>query len=127
MHHHGPDTAIVLVATVIADLIVGGGWGVVAIGLLLFLRALKVRRLAELTPGTPEEPSVPLRIVFAGLALMFWPAGLAMGLFFLTKPATVRAGVLCLQMLILNFSFAVVAAIAIVTAMAIAMPALFLP
>jgi hypothetical protein len=125
---HHADTVIVLVSTVIADLIVGGGWAVMALGLVLALRAWQTKQLAALPPGAEEEPPAALKLVFAGLSLFFWPAGLAMGLYFLSKPATVRAGVLCAWMLLLNFSLAVVAAIGIVTAGAVLMPELlFLP
>ena len=97
---------------------------VIATGLVVLLRGWRRRLLAALPPDVPEEPGTGLKLVFAGLSPMFWPAGLAMSALLLSKPATVRAGVLCAYVPILNFSIAVITAIVIVTVGAVLMPEL---
>lgn len=121
------DATIALIATAIADIIVLGGWIVIAVAIGAFVQRVTSRQLAALPEGKAEEPAGAMFFVLAAIALLFWPAGLALGIYFLSKPETARAGRACVAMLVANFSFAVLVAIAIVTGVAIAFPELLSP
>ena len=122
------ERVILLVSTAIADVIVGGGWAVTAAAVAVWLRAIRERRLAELPAGVAEDPSGALVWVFAGVSFVFWPAGLALGLWFLSKPPSARTGYWCLMALLGYVSVSVVVAIGIVTVGAALLPtSLLLP
>ena len=120
-----PDTTILLIATGIADFIVGFGClGLCA--LLVWAIRRRVNTLLEgLAADAVEEPAPPISYLIYMLALFFWPAGLGFGLYFLTKPETARAGGVCMYMLLIYVTFSVVLAIGIVTAGVVLMPQLF--
>lgn len=121
------DATIALISTVIADVLVLGGWVVTAVLIAVFTNRVMNRQLAALPEGKAEEPQGAMWVVLVAIALFFWPAGVALGILFLGKPETARAGRACVAMLLVNFSFAVVVAIGIVTAVALAFPQLLVP
>lgn len=120
-----PDPVILLFATIIADLIVGVGASIMLLAGGLLIRARRNTVLEKLPPGAVEEPAGATALLFYGLSLLFWPAGLALGLWFLSKPESARAGAICLWMVLAYVAFSVVAAIGVVTALAAFAPQWF--
>jgi hypothetical protein len=117
------DALIVLLATLIADGIVGVGWLGLAAVVVVLLRA-RVRMLLAAEPDAPDEPEGAVRWLCFGGSLLFWPAGVILTILFLQKAATARAGQVCAWMLLAYVSASVVLAIAIVTVGAAMFPAL---
>lgn len=120
-----PDTAALLFATIAADVIVGVGSAVMLVAGALLIRSRRDAMLARLPADTPEEPTGAVALAFYGLSLLFWPAGVALGLWFMSKPQSARAGAVCLWMVLAYLAFSVVVAIAIVTAAALLAPQWF--
>jgi hypothetical protein len=102
-----------------------GGWLVVGGSLAVLVSRAAGRKLAELPPGRAEEPEGAVRYALYAVSLLFWPAALAIGAWFLSKPETARAGKICLYLALGYFTFSVVVACAIVTAIALAFPEMF--
>jgi hypothetical protein len=102
---------ILLIATIIADLIVLGGFGAFAVYAVRALNA-KVRAAT-----IAEAPDTNRALYYLG-AVLFWPLGLALGMARVQKPETVRSGRVLLLIALGHFAFAVLAAIAIVTVVA---------
>jgi hypothetical protein len=99
---------ILLIATVIADLIVLGGFGAFAV---YAVRALNAKARAVTVPEAPDS-SRPV-LYLAGV--FFWPLALALGMARVQKPETVRSGRVLLLIALGHFAFATLAAIALVT------------
>jgi hypothetical protein len=118
------DPVVLLVATFIADAIVGGGWLLALVPLVWLIRSRRGEVLAR-NPTAADEPAGAVRWLLYAVALLFWPAALALSLYFFTKPETVRAGAVCAYLLLAYLTFSVVAAIGIVTAAAALAPQWF--
>jgi hypothetical protein len=119
---HNDDAFIALISTVIADGIVGGAWFGVLVALLFVVQVRTRSMLAQLEPGTPEEPAAPLNYLAYAGSLLFWPCGLVLSILFLSKPATARAGRICAWLTLAYFTFSVVLAIVIVTVVMVMYP-----
>jgi hypothetical protein len=111
--------SILLVSTILADLIVLLGFGIAAFFAIRHLNT-KVAR----TP-VPEAPDASRPLLYLG-GVLFWPLALALGMVRLGKPETVRSARVLLLIAIGHFTFAVLAAIAIVTVVAIHPPQIVL-
>jgi len=109
------DPVALVIATVIADLIVAGGWVVMLVAAVVWLRKRQATLLAQLPPDAVEEPEGLIRWALYVVSFIFWPAALAIGAYFLGRPQTVRAGVVCSYLFLAYVSVSVVVAIAIVT------------
>ena len=105
---------ILLVSTIIADAIVMIGFAVAAVFAIRMLNAK-----ARTAPMPPPDPARAL--LYLG-AVVFWPLALGLGMAKLGKPETVRTARVLLLITIGHFTFAVLAAVAIVTAVAIDPP-----
>jgi hypothetical protein len=102
---------LLLVATIIADLIVLGGF--VAFGVYA-VRAMNAKVRATTAAEAPDS-SRPL--LYLG-AVLLWPLALALGMARMQKPETVRSARVLLSIALGHFAFATLAAIAIVTVVA---------
>lgn len=91
-----------------ADIIVLGGWIVIAI-LLWTVASRKVSDDVEDTVGNT-------RFAFYGLGCLFWPAAVILAFYFLGKPETARTGRGMVGSFIGTITMCVFIAIAIVTA-----------
>lgn len=116
------DAIVLLVATALADLIVLVGWVGLAVGVWIVVTVRMKALLARLPEGKAEEPEGVVRYLLYAVSLVFWPAGVALALYFLTKPETARAGRVCVAMVLVYVTLSVLLAIGIVTAVAVAMP-----
>jgi hypothetical protein len=110
--------AILLVATILADLIVVAGVGA---GLYFAVRQLNAK--VRGAPVQAPDPSLP--VLYLACAL-FWPVALALGMARLGKPETVRSARVMLLIVVGYFALSTVAAIAIVTAVALDPPSIVL-
>lgn len=113
------EPAILLLATIAADLIVLVGFLVAAFFVVKFVDG-RVERALQQPPTGPGPADLKL-LAYAASAL-FWPAALGFGLTWLNKAESAREGRVCLLLGLAQFGLAVLAAIAIVTGVAIAMP-----
>ncbi len=115
----GREATMLLLATIAADLIVLVGFLLAA---FFVVRLVNGRvESALLRPPTGPGPGDLKLLAYAASAL-FWPAALGFGLTWLGKPESTREGRVCLFLGIAHFALAVVAAIAIVTGVAVLMP-----
>lgn len=119
------DKVIVLVATGIADLIVGGGGAFGAVVLGFGLHRAVARMTATLPDPRVVEPS--WRWAAYALSVLQWPAALGFTIWFLTRPETARAALVCYWILVAWLALSTVLAIAIVTAGAWFLPPGLLP
>lgn len=95
------ERVVQLVALVVAEMIVGFGWLVLATVVIVLVN----RRVSRLSPGTKMEPWGWL----VGLAsFCFWPAAIVLGIVFLRDPKRVRVGRACVFGGLLNMTAAVV-------------------
>ena len=123
MSGSSPDLIVHFVAVGIANACVGIGWLVV---LVLAVFGIRRWRDAVLARGTGEEEQLGgLKWLAYVLAITFWPAAVVLGLLFLRKRATARAGAVCFYLLLAYISFCVVVAIALVTGAAVLYPEWF--
>jgi hypothetical protein len=113
------DDSIALFSAIAAAVIVLGAW-LVAVG---FLAVFLNKRVAAV--GHVPDETGAMQYVFYALSVLFWPAGLALAIYLMMKPATVRAGRVCAWMVIGVFTASVLAADAIVIALAVMMPEFF--
>jgi hypothetical protein len=107
--------AVLLVATIIADVIVLLGCGVAAV---IAIRRLNAKVRAATLPEAPD----PARPLLYAASVLFWPLALALGMARLGKPETVRSARVMLFIALGHFVFALVVAIAIVTVVAVYPP-----
>ncbi len=105
---------ILLVSTIIADAIVVIGFVVTVV---FAVRLLNAR--ARTAPQPP--PDAGRSLLYVG-AVMLWPLALGLGMAKLGKPETVRTARVLLLIAMGHFTFAVLAAVAIVTAVAVDPP-----
>ncbi len=119
-----PDLIVHFVAVIIADGCVGFGWLASLLLSVYLIRGWRDRVLARGMPGEEDDLGALKWLAYGG-SLVFWPAGLILGLVFLRKPATAPVGANCLYLMLAYFTFAVVLAIALVTGAAILAPEWF--
>jgi hypothetical protein len=105
---------ILLLSTVIADAIVVTGF---VVAMVFAIRMLNAK--ARSAPVPPPDPARAL--LYLG-AVVFWPLAVGLGMANLGKPETVRTARVLLLITIGHLSFAVIVAVAIVTAVAIDPP-----
>jgi hypothetical protein len=110
---------VLLLATLIADLIVLIGFGTTAV---LAIRLLNAKVRAATVPEAPD----PMRPLLYVAAVLFWPAALALGMARLGSEQRVRTARAMLLIALGHLTFAVLVAIAIVTAVALRPPRLLL-
>lgn len=99
---------ILLIATILADLIVAGGFVIFAV---YAVRWLNAKARAATVPEAPD-PNRPL--LYLG-AVLFWPLALVLGMTRLQKPETVRSARVLLSIALGHFAFAALIAVALVT------------
>ncbi|MCC7541241.1 MAG: hypothetical protein IT379_33800 [Deltaproteobacteria bacterium] len=68
-----------------------------------------------------------MRLLGYAASCITWPAAIGFGLFWLQKPATVRAGRVCMFIALAHFTLAVIAAILIVFALVAWFPSALVP
>ncbi len=115
-----PDGTTLLLATLAADGIVLASWCVAAFLAVRFINGRVERALAS--PASPSEGVGDVALLLYGASLLFWPAALGIGMYHLGRPASARVGRNCLFIALGHFTLAVLAAIAIVTGLAIFAP-----
>lgn len=115
----GREATILLLATIAADLIVLIGF-VVASFFVVKLVDGRVERALQRPPTGPGPGD--LKLLAYAASVLFWPAALGFGLTWLNKAESAREGRVCLLLGLAHLGLAVLAAIAIVTGVAIAMP-----
>jgi hypothetical protein len=99
---------ILLIATIIADVIVLGGFVAFAVWAVRALNA-KVRATT-----VPEAADSNRALYYLG-GVLFWPIALAFGMARVQKPETVRSARVLLLIALGHLAFSTLAAIAIVT------------
>ncbi len=119
------DLIVHFVAVVIADGCVGFGWLAILLVCVYVIRKWRDGVLARGMPGEEDDLGALKWLVYAG-SLLFWPAGLILGLVFLRKPATAPIGAMCLYLVLAYVTFAVVVAITGVTVAAVLAPEWFI-
>lgn len=119
------DLIVHIVAVVIADGCVGFGWLAILLVCVYLVRKWRDSVLARGMPGEEDNLGGLRWLVYAG-SLLFWPAGLILGLVFLRKPATAPIGATCFYLVLAYATFSVVLAIALVTGAAIVAPEWFM-
>jgi len=110
--------AILLISTILADGIVGLGF---VVAMVFAIRLLNAK--ARTAPPPPPDPTRAL--LYLGAAL-FWPVALGLGMAKLGKPETVRTARVLLLITIGHFVFALLVAVALVTAVALDPPRIVL-
>ncbi|MFT5586240.1 MAG: hypothetical protein ACI9VR_003837 [Cognaticolwellia sp.] len=110
------DPAIFALSAVLASLIVAGGWAACMVLSWMYLS----KRLAALEESHGELPApMANALLLYGLSILFWPAGFALGLYFLPKPESARLGRNCILVGLANISVIVLATCAGVASIAL--------
>lgn len=92
---HDTPFEILVIATVIADLIVGLLGVALCGGLALVVHRIATAKLALLGPDDVEEHRGAVGIALAAVSFVFWPCALVLAFLFLSKPTTARTGRWC--------------------------------
>jgi hypothetical protein len=96
-------------AAIIASLIVLGGWIIVMIFIIKHVN----RKVKEITDQVYEEIG-DLRYLIYGASVLFWPAALGFGIYYLSNGKDALVGRVCIFILLGIFTLCFLAAIAIV-------------
>lgn len=95
------DPSIFAFSAVLASLLVAGGWTVALVLVWLWLR----KRMAALEQahGPLPDPDGNSLLIYA-ISVLFWPAALGLGFYFLPKPETAKQGRTALLIAMGHFS-----------------------
>ncbi len=107
-------------SAIIASLIVLFGWGIAVYFIVRYVN----RKVNKITDQVYEKIG-DFRYLFYGVSVLFWPAALVLGIYFLNNGRDARVGRICIFILLGTFTICFLVTIALVIAGVVYFPEIF--